>query len=142
MVNDIITGISKKLRDTFGGGYKINIDEKRQGFTAPCFFIVFLTSSQELVVRNRYYRTYSFDIQYFPESQSGITRECNEVADKLLMVMEYINLSNDLIRGTKMSAEEHDDVLHFFVDYDVFVFQVLDEVPKMQILKQTQNLKE
>lgn len=140
MENEIIEGISERLYELFGDDYEININEIRQGFKEPCFFILDLTDEQNLVIRNRYYQTHSFDIQYFPKDHNS-TRECNAIKKTLFMGLEYIHLGDDLIRGTEMSANVQNNVLHFFVNYNIFVFRVLDPVPKMQTLTQTQHLK-
>ncbi len=142
MENDLVIAISKRLYELFGNDYKIDIDEKKQGFNPPCFFIADLTVGQDLIIRNRYKRMHSFDIQYFPKGGEKITAECRSVKETLLMGMEYISIGSDLIRGTNMSAEIHDDVLHFFVDYNFQLFRVLDQAPKMQTLQQYQSVKE
>jgi hypothetical protein len=141
MENEMIDGIAKRLYELFGEMYEIHIDEVKQDFKEPCFFVVDLIDGHELVMRNRYRQTHSFDIQYFPKGDKSITRECNTIKQTLLMGMEYINLGDDLIRGTDMSANVQNNVLHFFVNYNIFVFRVLDPVPKMQTLAQTQHLK-
>lgn len=37
MENDIVKGIAKALRDTFGPGYRIYQNDIEQGFQTPCF---------------------------------------------------------------------------------------------------------
>ena len=142
MLHDIMTAISQKIRSVFGNEYKIYYDEIKQGFKEPCFFIATLQGEQKQIIGNRYFREHFFDIHYFPKSACGITREVNEVVDKLLMVLEYISIDGDLIRGTKMKHEVHDDVLHFFINYDVFVKKVIEKGPLMMEYTQTQRIKE
>ena len=139
---DIVTGISQKLDDVFGSSYAIYTDEKKQDFKEPCFFIMDLTAEQKQIINIRYFRQYRFDVQYFPQSKNTANTECRNIKDALFMAMEYINLGGSLIRAAKMRAEIQDNVLHFFVDYDVFVIRQLEAIPKMQILIQAQNLKE
>ena len=126
MLNEIMNAISQKIRSVFGSEYKIYFDEIAQGFKEPCFFISLLQANQKQIIGNRYFREHFFDIHYYPKSTAGITREVNEVTDKLLMALEYISIGGDLIRGTKMKHEVHDDVLHFFVNDDVFVKKVIE----------------
>ena len=38
MLNEVITGISKKLNATFGDGYEIYENDVEQDLTEPCFF--------------------------------------------------------------------------------------------------------
>ncbi|WP_455577338.1 phage tail terminator family protein [Anaerosinus sp.] len=141
MLNEIMNAISQKIRSVFGSEYKIYFDEIAQGFKEPCFFISLLQANQKQIIGNRYFREHFFDIHYYPKSTAGITREVNEVTDKLLMALEYISIGGDLIRGTKMKHEVHDDVLHFFVNYDVFVKKVIEKGPLMMEYTQTQKLK-
>lgn len=141
MLNDIMTAISQKIRSVFGSEYKIYFDEIAQGFKEPCFFIALLQANQKQIIGNRYFREHFFDIHYYPKSTAGITREVNEVVDKLLMVLEYISMDGDLIRGTKMKYEVHDQVLHFFINYDVFVKKELEKVPFMMEYHQIQHVK-
>ena len=141
MLNDIMTAISQKIRLVFGNEYKIYYDEITQGFKEPCFFIALLQANQKQIIGNRYFREHFFDIHYYPKSTVGITREVNEVVDKLLMVLEYISMDGNLIRGTKMKYEVHDQVLHFFINYDVFIKKELEEVPFMMEYHQIQHVK-
>lgn len=142
MGNDIITGIIQKLRDTFGSEITVYVDEEKQELSEPCFFIRILTVSQDLVIRNRYRRVYSLDIEYHPEDREKIARELAEAADTLSMALEYIHIGDNLTRGSGIHYEVQDGVLHFFIDYDFFVFKVLDREEYMETLIQTGHLKE
>ena len=142
MGNDLITGVMTRLRDTFGEGTTVYFDEVKQELNEPCFFVRTLEVSQELVIRNRYRRVYHLDIEYHPEDRQQTAREITDVANTMLMAMEYIYIGDDLTRGTNIRYEVQDKVLHFFVDYDFFVFKVLEEEEYMETLTQTQYLKE
>lgn len=142
MENDVVNGIISKLRDVFGEETVIYLDEVKQELSEPCFFVRTLEVSQELVVRNRYRRVYSMDIEYHPSDYETVVREIQQVADTLLMQLEYIHVGENLTRGTDIRYEVQDKVLHFFVDYDFFVFKVLDRTENMEDLIQTQEVKE
>ena len=141
MGNDLITGVMTRLRDTFGEDTTVYFDEVKQELNEPCFFVRTLEVSQELVVRNRYRRIYHLDIEYHPEDRQQIAREIADVANAMLMAMEYIHIGENLTRGTNIRYEVQDKVLHFFVDYDFFVFKVLEEEEYMETLTQTQYVK-
>ena len=142
MIDDIEDGIAAKLYEIFGDGYEIELDELKQDFKPPGFWILELATPQTHVIRNRYLRNYNFDVQYFPSSPDGaVTREINRVSDALLLGLEYITAGSDLIRGTDIHYEVQDDVLHFFVTYERFVLKVPDEEPLMEELIQTQHTK-
>lgn len=122
MVNEILTGISVKLNQVFGEGYEIYGDsDVVQGLTEPCFFIAILQPSQSKLIGQRYFREHPFDVQYFPkESRNNI--ELHDVASELFEALEYITLlSGDLVHGTSMEYEIVDGVLHFKVNYNMFL---------------------
>lgn len=141
MGNDLITGVMTRLRDTFGEDTTVYFDEVKQELNEPCFFVRTLEVSQELVVRSRYRRIYHLDIEYHPEDRQQTAREIADVANAMLMAMEYIYIGENLTRGTNIRYEVQDKVLHFFVDYDFFVFKVLEEEEYMETLTQTQYVK-
>lgn len=140
IIGDIETGISQKLHAMFGTGYTIMLDEQKQGFKAPGFWIVQLASAHELVVSKRYRRRYNFDVHYFPQARFPVT-EINEVTDALLMGLEYITAGGRLIRGSNISYEVQENVLHFFITYDLFVTTEKETIPLMETLVQTQGVK-
>lgn len=121
MVNDLIDGISVKLNQVFGDGVRIYSESVKQGLKEPCFFIAVLNPTQNPMIGARYFREHPFDIHYFP-SKDGGNQDIQDVASKLFDALEYITLLNgDLVRGTEMHYEKVDDVLHFFVKYNMFV---------------------
>lgn len=122
MLNKIIDGISLKLNQVFGDGYEIYGDtDILQGLKEPCFFIAILNPSHKKLIGQRYFREYPFNIQYFPKNEED-NIELNEVASELFDALEYIPLSdNDSVRGTAMNYTIVDGVLHFMVNYNVFL---------------------
>jgi len=126
MITDLIDGISIKLNQVFGDGKQIISDLVKQGLKEPCFFIAVLNPSQTQVMGNRYFRQHPFDIHYFPSKQ-GDNEEIQSVASQLFDALEYITLLNgDLVRGTEMHYEKVDDVLHFFVQYNLHVRKIVE----------------
>lgn len=120
MISNIITGISTKLNQVFGDEYKIYTDII-QDLTVPYFFIAVVTSSQIKRMGQRYFMKNSFDIQYFPEG-SNSNSEIQSMASNLFEAIEYITLPNgDLLHGTSMNYEIIDSVLHFKVNYNLFI---------------------
>jgi hypothetical protein len=135
-------GISKALKKEYPS-HKVHIDKVKQGLNAPAFFIKNLVSGQEQKLDVRYQRNHSFDIHFFPSDTTGTTREIQKVAARLYMVLEYITLQEfvdggteeSLIRGTGMNYETVDGVLHFFVDYNLFILKKIPEEPYMEDLR-------
>lgn len=140
MLNDIINGISVALNAEYPG-LQIYIDEIEQGMQTPCFLIVNLLNRETQKLDNRYLREHSFDVHYFPESITKPTREAATVGTKLFDVLEYITVNGALVRGTDRRHELVNDVLHFFVDYDVYIHKLKDPAPYMETLEHTQVLK-
>ena len=127
MINSIIDGIATKLYQEFGDSYSIYKEKIPQGFQEPCFAILHLLSNSEAKVPDRYLRRNTFDIHFFPTPGQDEKNEMYRVGECLLLALEYINCLDNLIRGTKMRYEIVDDVLHFFISYDLFVKPIRDE---------------
>ncbi|MFR4964008.1 MAG: DUF6838 family protein [Streptococcus sp.] len=142
MINSIIEAISVALNEEFGDGYKIHMEEIRQGLKEPCFFIQCLNPTHELFLGKRYFRTNQFCIQYFPATREK-QKECNGVAERMSWRLEYITIYGEdkPTRGTKMKYEVVDGVLNFFVNYDCFVYR-REEQTAMEILETSTNVKE
>ena len=132
MINELIIGISQALDAAFSD-VEIHTDQIKQGLVEPCFFIMLIEPSQEQILGQRYYRENSFDIHYFPRKDN--TTEINDVADKLMDTLEYINFDGGLLRGTKMHSETVAGVLHFFVDYNFHTIKDKINDPYMEQLK-------
>lgn len=122
MINSLIEAISVALGAEFGEGYEIHMEEIEQGLKEPCFFIFCLNPTNDLFLGKRYFRTNQFCIHYFPLSEAGRIRECNDVAERMLRCLEYIEADGDdkPIMGTRMKYKVDGGILNFFVNYDCF----------------------
>lgn len=138
MLNNTVIGISQKLDQVFG--YDVHIDSIKQGLHEPCFLITTLKGGQNQEVGNLYSRKQPFDILYYPKAKK-YTTEVNEVSSTLQMELEYITVGPDLVRGTGISHEVVDGVLHFFVNYDVRVRKETVPDEYMGTLTQTERVK-
>lgn len=140
MINQIVDAISIKLNQVFGDGYKIYSDNVKQGLKEPCFFIRSLTTSNTPLLGTRSFRQNPFDIHFFPKLKNS--EETNAVTEQLFDALEYITFTRgDLVRGTKMHAETVDGVLHFFVNYDLFLreeeaFEPMETIAITSVLKE------
>ena len=125
-INSIIDGISIALDSEFNEEgtqqYTIRANELKQGLKEPCFFISCINPAFRLFFDKRYFRENEFCIQYFPQSRNRAKEECNAVAERLFLALEYITVDGDLTMGTKMYSEFADGILNFFVNYDSFVY--------------------
>lgn len=121
----IIDGITLALRKAYPN-YKIESDTIEQGLRPPAFLVVLVSAEQVKQVGERWKRFPRFDILYFP--QKG-RKECCDVADTLCAVLELITLpGGDRLRGTEISFEITDGVLHFLISYNHFAMRPIEEV--------------
>lgn len=139
MISDIVSAISRALHDTCGDDYDVYKEYIPQHFSEPCFLITHVGQFGSPKLPNRHFLSNKFDIQFFPVDGQNEKSQMYDVADKLYFALQYIKVLDNLVRGTKMSSEIVDGVLHFFVNYDVFVIQETDEVPRMTEVTSTQR---
>ena len=135
MINSIIEAISISLYAEFGDDYAVYTESVEQGLKEPCFFVFCQNPTNRLFIGKRYFRENQFCLQYFPADKDRAKEECNAVAERLYSCLEYITVTGDLVRGTKMNVEVVDGVLNFFVNYDLFVykaepFDAMEEISK------------
>lgn len=130
MINKIKDGIIRAIHKEFGDKYEIYPESIEQGLQEPCFYVECLNKSNEQFLNNRYFREHFFIVQYFPESNEK-NSECDDVVERLFDCLEYITVDNDLVRGTQMKAEMVDDVLHFRINFNLFVHKIEQKDNKM-----------
>lgn len=140
MINEIIDGISVAINSEFGDHYEIYTESVEQGLTEPCFSILCLNPTIGQVLGKRYFRRNQFCIHYFPSSNERKS-ECHSVIERLMDALEIITVSGDLCRGTDMHGEVVDDVLSFFVNYDMHVYKGKTTTPTMETVSHNTNMK-
>ena len=130
MLNKIIIGISQALDAEF--------NSENEGY-------IIHTENVEQLVGNRYERKYPFDIHFFPDTElvdgiSTINNQLNEVTERLFTALEYITVDNSLVRGTSINAEIVDNVLHFFINFNMIVKKETEPIDTMGSLTIKQKL--
>lgn len=130
----ILDGISEKLNETFGDDYTLYPEELKQGLQRPCFFIKLLNPSNTIERDLTYRRGNSYCIHFFPKSTNQPKTECYQMLDELYLALEYIEVDGNLVRGVNMRGEVHDEILQFYVNYNVRVRKIYEPV-KMEILE-------
>ena len=136
MINAIIAGISTALYREFG--YENHMEEIKQGLSEPCFFISCVSPESRRYLGKLHRRTCQFVIQYFPKSENSWRAECNDTAERMQWCLETIYADGVPLCGTKMKYEIVEGTLHFFVNYDGFVYEITDEA-LMEDMEATQN---
>lgn len=138
MINKIIDGISISLNAEFGDNYKIYTESIEQGLKEPCFSIICVNPTNELFRGKKYFRKNLFCIQYFPKGEDKYS-ECMDVLERMFDCLEVIKVGEDPQRGTSMHGEVVDQVLNFFVNYDMFVYRV-ESTDSMETMDLTSNV--
>lgn len=134
MLNDIITSIAEIISAVFGDEYKIYKNDVEQGMDTPCFFVAALKPSVTAYPSMRRYLQHPLDVHYYPRDSCD-NGNMYEVAERLADILEYITLpDNTILRGTDISYQIEDDVLHYFVSFNAFVRMELERVPEMEEL--------
>ena len=136
MIKAIIDALSIAINAEFGESYEIYTESVEQGLEEPCFSILCLNPKIDQKLGKRYFRTNMFCIHYFPKSDEKRS-ECHSVAERLFSALEYITITGDLCRGTEMHYEVVDNVLSFFVNYDMHVYK--DEPVEFMMESVTHN---
>lgn len=148
MVNQIYTAIAKKLEELFDEPL-IYFDPLPQTFNGPCFWVRLLKAEQNQLLYNRYKVNLDFDIMMYPSNDEEFTEELNSVCTELngvgtelLHGIEYIVTEDgNYLRGTNISYEVQDGVLHFFISYILFTIVPYDRGVKMNKLIQQYKYK-
>lgn len=123
--NLILDGITLALRTAYPDSH-IEADSIEQGLKAPAFTVLLISAEQVPQPGKRWHRLPRFDVLYFPEKGR---EECYAVADTLSSILEVITLpGGDKLRGTGISFDVVDGVLHFLVSYNHFAFRRTEEV--------------
>ena len=140
MINKIIDGISVAINSEFGDPYEIYTESIEQGLIEPCFSILCLNPTINQVLGKRYFRRNQFCIHYFPSSDEKRS-ECHAVIERLIGALEIITVDGDQCRGTDMHGEVVDNVLSFFVNYDMYVYKEEAAEPVMETVSHSTNAK-
>lgn len=143
MITDIMHGIAAKLHQDYGDGYTIYIENVPQGFKEPCFSIQHIQSDTAAKLPNRHLRRNAFDVHFFPKPGTDEKAQMYRMAECLFLSLEYINVLDNLVRGSKMRYEIVDGVLHFFINYDLYVKVIAgDDGDTMENLTSKTNVEE
>lgn len=132
MINEILKGLAKALRDEFGESFNIYLSEVEQGLIEPCFFIMVLNPDVKQVLGRRYVLNCPVSVQFI----SGEDREViNAQGSRLFNCLELISVSGDLARGRNMSYSINEGILTFTVTYNIYFYKKQSE-EFMEKLKQ------
>lgn len=131
MINTV-QEIVDRLRTVYPSAqYDIYTEHIEQGFSQSCFSIRQLRTDVTPYPSSLHEIVQHMDVRFFP-SDSRPLEQCREVAQLLALLLRR----TENLRGSNLSWEVTDEVLHFFVDYRQFVREVPENIP-MEDLRQT-----
>ncbi|MGN1318070.1 MAG: DUF6838 family protein [Lachnospirales bacterium] len=117
MINDFISVIADKLAELFGN-IPIYSENVPQGLQTACFYVKCINHSQNLMTNGKR-KISSFDIMYIPvENSINTEQEINDVLAKLTDEFVSVEVENKIFKGTDISVEKVDGVLHYFVNFN------------------------
>lgn len=122
VINEVVIGMATKINEIFDKKYPIHTDSEEQGIDKPCFFIKYLNGDEnrEIGLQNRFYKD-KLNFVIIGYTEDGDTEILNDMIDNLYE-LEYIELTDKtLLRAQKLHPKIEDGVLHFFIDYEIFI---------------------
>lgn len=132
--NSIYDGVSLALHAAFPDS-KVHGGATAQGVSPGDFNVVMPGASQIKEVGDRYRRTPTVDVIYYP---AGGAADCHDKAHQVVQALWNITTpEGDIIHARSCEWEMTDDVLHIFFQYDHFV-----RVPREQDLMETLKIEQ
>lgn len=112
----------------------ISDEEIPQGLNPPRFFVRLLEPGHTRELGRRYKRRYPFVIRYFAVDRRN--DDMYDVAERLTEAVETIVLDGRPLTGQDARFQIENEVLYFWVTYELLVFKDQPEPPTMQTLEQ------
>lgn len=139
----VINALSDRLYDTFGADYSIYLDQSKQEFESPAFFITITNfETQDYIMGSRRLRM-TFDVMYYPEHKHDRTELINmmgllnQAFDKELEMDESLN-TMERVPFFDKQFRIVDDVLHSTFRLEFYTDVSDEEIEKM--LKLDKNI--
>ncbi|AEV17639.1 hypothetical protein GTCCBUS3UF5_3130 [Geobacillus thermoleovorans CCB_US3_UF5] len=125
---EVKTLIIQQIKQVFGD-IKVYDEKVKQGLQTPAFLVRIIQSGQDRKIKRQVWRSYSFNVVYFPQS-TDVDTECDEVFETFQNEFQYIanRYHVNRVEGTKT-----DNVLVITFDVSVWLQEKADET-KMQTL--------
>lgn len=142
---ELLQAVRDRLFYFYGDQVPIYMDEQKEGFDAPSFFIREIMNRTGRLWNNRREKTSVIDVAYFsemlPKRNIPDRQDMQAVQDVLSLGLEVItDRAGNPVRGDDIQAEIVDGVLHITVTYSYFILLVEPKAPYMETLTQNQNI--
>lgn len=136
MVNSVLDGITVALYDVFGDGYHYYIENIEQNLQRPCFTVDVLNPQRRSRNAVIYDRTVPCVIHCFTENKITTKHELYATGEEVMSAIEYITVSQRLLRAENVSFQLTGDVLQVFATYKFWTENTEDEVDNMESILQ------
>lgn len=96
----------------------------RQGMKLPCFFVYIQQSAESGELYYRSKRDYFIQVKYFSNTDFDKDRldDCNEISDKLLCILEWLELRDGSIMRTRdLQANDNEGILDFSASLTCYI---------------------
>lgn len=140
MINDVILGIVQALYNEFGEDFKIYINNINQDIELPCFKIELINTIRQPKLDTSFIQNIYYDINYIAENGNDII-QLNDISERLFNCLEQIKMRDIYVRGENMSTTIVDEILHFQVSYNPYVYKVKEKDVLMLSLEQKRGVK-
>ncbi|MGZ0086900.1 phage tail terminator family protein [Caldibacillus thermoamylovorans] len=120
--------VIQQMKQVFGN-VKVYDEKIKQGLQTPAFLVRIIQSDQERKIKRQVWRSYSFNVVYFPQS-TEIDAECDDVFETFQNEFQYIANRYHVHR---LEGTKEDDVLVITFDVSVRLQEKTDET-KMRTL--------
>jgi len=138
-LEDLKSAIVSKLALAYPD-FPVYDEQVSEGMAKPCFFVLEINSDQTRGVNRRHIRTALFDIHFFPRGPAR-KEECRAIAEWLYEHLLLVEWSGTRFRGLSMRSEIVDEVLHFFVGFNLHLMLEKTKYPDMQTMTQEVHIK-
>ncbi len=126
--NSIFDGVSLALHAAFPPPVQVHGGQVKQGLKPGDFNVVMPNSGHAKEVGQRYKRTPTLDVIYYPRTDAE-QAECYDMADQLTRLLGSITTpEGDVIHAAACDWTVDGGVLHVLVRYDHCVYIPLEEV--------------
>ena len=140
IINELTDALSIALDRQFNG-CRVYTPEVEQDLREPCFMITLAGAEKQPLLGARANLIYNFDIIYFPASKAHT--EMLSIAGKMPAALNRITtLDGTKANGWRQNYEVADDVLHFFVTYQLTVVELDGSTDMMEQCEQDIKAKE
>lgn len=96
------------------------------GFPEPAFYIRLVSLGQIFNRLSIKTQPITLDVHFFPTGKNTAHEECDAMAANLFDKLELLSIGQSRFRTRGMNADIQDGVLHFIIDYEIDIENVIN----------------